>query len=84
MPVVEEDLLVVVRRLDEAKVVLQRGHEAVQPLAVGGVAVEDPDGHCALLASPFYFVNGELHLREGNGQRHGRRWLLSLSEPDAL
>lgn len=65
----EEDLLVVVRRLDEAKVVLQRGHEAVQPLGVGGVAVEDPDGHCTLLASPLHFVNGELHLREANRRR---------------
>lgn len=63
MPVVEEDLLVVVRRLDEAKVVLQRGHEAVQPLSIGGVAVEDPDGNCALHAGPLHFVDGELHLR---------------------
>lgn len=62
LPVVEEDLLVVVRRLDEAKVVLERGHEAVQPLAVGGVAVEDPDGHRTLLAGPLHFVDGELHL----------------------
>lgn len=66
MPVVEEDLLVMVGRLDEAKVVLQRGHEAVQPLGVGGVAVEDPDGHRALQAGPLHLVDGELHLREGN------------------
>lgn len=59
----EEDLLVVVRRLDEAKVVLQRGHEAVQPLAVGRVTVEDPDGHSTLQAGPLHLVDGELHLR---------------------
>lgn len=66
LPVVKEDLLVVVCRFDEAKVVLQCGHEAVQPLAVGGVAVEDPDGHCTLLASSLHFINGELHLQEVN------------------
>lgn len=69
LPVVEEDLLVVVRRLDEAKVVLQRGHEAVQPLGVGGVAVEDPDGHRTLQAGPLHFVNRELHLQEANRRR---------------
>lgn len=58
----EENLLVMVCRLDEAEVVLERGDEPVQPLGVGGVAVEDPDGYCTLLASSLHFINGEFHL----------------------
>lgn len=62
LPVVEENLLVVIGRLDEAKVVFQRGNESLQPLGVGDGAVEDLDGDGALLASPLHFVDGELHL----------------------
>jgi len=62
LPVMEEDLLVVIGRLDEAKVVLQCGHEALQPLGVGGGAVQHLDGHGALLPRALHFVNGELHL----------------------
>ena len=58
----EEDLLVVIGRLDEAEVVLERGHEALQTLGVGGRAVQHLDGHGALLPGALHLVDGELHL----------------------
>lgn len=51
-------------RLDEAKVVLQCGNKSVQSLGVGGIAVEDPDGDCALLASSLHFIDRELDLKD--------------------
>lgn len=67
----EEDLLVVIGRLDEAEVVLERGHEAVQSLGVGSVAIENPDGDRALLARPLHLVDGELHLENRAGGHSG-------------
>lgn len=48
-------------RLNEAKVVLQCCNKSVHPLCAG-IAVQDPDGDCTLLASSFHFIDGELHL----------------------
>jgi len=64
LPVVKENLLVVICRLNEAKVVLERGDKSKQSLGVGGIAVEDPNGHCALQAGALHFVDGELHLED--------------------
>lgn len=64
----KENLLVMVCRLNEAKVVLECGDEPVQPLGVGGITVEDPDGDCTLLASSLHFINGKFHLQEVNNQ----------------
>lgn len=60
----KENLLVVICCLNEAEVVLQCGNKSMQSLGVGGVAVEDPDGDGALLASSLHFIDGELHLED--------------------
>ncbi len=62
-PVVKENLLVMICCLNEAKVVLQCGNKTMQSLGIGGIAIEDPDGDCTLLASSLHFTDGELHLR---------------------
>lgn len=66
----EENLLVVICGLDEAKVVLKCGDKAVQPLGIGGIAVEDPDGDGTLLTSSLHFIDGELNLKEQLGSLH--------------
>lgn len=63
LPVVKENLLVMICCFNEAKVVLQCGNKSMQSLGIGGIAVEDPDGDCTLLASSLHFIDGELHLR---------------------
>ena len=62
LPVVKENLLVMICCLDEAKVVLQCGNKSVQSLGIGSISVEDPDGDCTLLACSLHFIDGELHL----------------------
>lgn len=69
----EENLLVVIRCLDEAKVVLQCGDKSVQSLGIGGIAVEDPDGDGALLTGSLHFIDGELNLKGQLGSLH-RMW----------
>lgn len=64
LPVVKENLLVMICCLNEAKIVLQCGNKSVQSLGIGGIAVENPDGDCTLLASSLYFVDWKLHLEE--------------------
>lgn len=64
LPVVKENLLVMICGLNEAKVVLQCGNKSMQSLGIGGIAVEDPDGDCALLASSLHFIDGKLHLKD--------------------
>lgn len=63
-PVVKEDFLIMICRLNEAKVVLQCGDKSMQSLGTGGVTIKDPDGDGALLASSLHFVDGELHLQD--------------------
>lgn len=60
----KENLLVMICRLDETKVVLQCSNKPVKPLGIGGIAVENPDGYCTLLASSLHFVDRELHLQD--------------------
>ena len=61
----EEDLLVMIGRLDEAEVVLECGDEPEQSLGVDG-AVEDLDGDGTLQAGPLHFTYAELHLQENS------------------
>lgn len=70
LPVVKENFLIMICRLNEAKVVLQCGNKSMQSLGTGGVTVKDPDGDGALLAGSLHFVDGELHLQD---KRH-RDW----------
>lgn len=67
----EEDLLVMVGRLDEAKVVLECGHEAEQSLGVA-LGVQDLDGHSTLQTSALHFTNTKLHL-------HNKQTLFDIS-----
>lgn len=60
----KENLLVMICRLNEAKVVLQCGNKSVQSLGVGGITVENPDRDCTLLACSLHFIDGELHLED--------------------
>lgn len=62
LPVVKENFLVMVCCLNESKVILQCSNKSVQSSGVGGVAVENPDGNCALMARSLHFIDAELHL----------------------
>lgn len=53
----EKNFLIVIGRLNEAKVIFQCGNKSMQSLGIGGVTVEDSDGDCALVAGSFHFVN---------------------------
>lgn len=63
----KENLLIVVCSLNEAKVVLEGGDEAVD--LPGDGAVEQPHGHGALLARALHLTDGKLHLKQEHVDR---------------
>lgn len=62
----KEDLLIVIGRLNEPKVVFQGGDVSQQPFGVD-CAVEDLNRDRTLLARPLYLIDGELHLEDKVG-----------------
>lgn len=61
LPVVKENLLIVICSLNETKIVLQCGDKSMNLL--GDCAVEEPNGHSALLARAFHLTDRKLHLK---------------------
>lgn len=62
LPVVKENLLIMICSLNEAKIVLQCGNKSINLL--GDCTVEEPHRHCTLQAGAFHLTNRKLHLRK--------------------
>lgn len=63
LPVVEEDLLIMIGCFYEAKIILQCCYVSQKPLGANST-IKDLEGHSTLLSGAFHLTDGEFHLVE--------------------